>query len=262
MKRESIISERTKLISLILIILVLGGLIFYGFIAIFTHIQNWRWIVGVFLLYFLLFEGVCFINKRFKSKSTQVVKQILLFPVIALKFMLDIAKPAVYVLMSLFYMILVGFAVPFSILTGLNLLFNWSLNSETMLFIAFALGSILSVHLSKIMQSLICKIPPLNQGEHKFQLFGRDLAKYILHPRNLSFLFFLLYFIYLSVSGFIQLQYNGFLISKEIDAAILRAFLVFIACTNMISKSREVDIQAKDLLKRMLCLMFEHDEDA
>ena len=177
------------------------------------------------------------------------------------QFLLDITKPAVYVLMSLFYMIMVGFAVPFSILTGLNLLFNWSLNSETMLFIAFALGSILSVHQSEIMQSLICKIPPLNQSEHKFQLLGRDLAKYILHPRNLSFLFFLLYFIYLSVSGFIQLQYNGFLISKEIDAAILRAFLVFIACTNMISKSREVDVQAKELLKRMLCLMFAHDED-
>lgn len=262
MKRESIISERTKLISLILIILVFGGLIFYGFIVMFIHIQNWRWIVGVLLLYFLLFGGACFINKRFKSKSTQVVEQILLFPVIALKFLLDITKPAVYVLMSLFYMIMVGFAVPFSILTGLNLLFNWSLNSETMLFIAFALGSILSVHQSEIMQSLICKIPPLNQSEHKFQLLGRDLAKYILHPRNLSFLFFLLYFIYLSVSGFIQLQYNGFLISKEVDAAILRAFLVFIACTNMISKSRKVDIQAKNLLKRMLCLMFEHDEDA
>lgn len=235
MKRESIISERTKLISLILIILVLGVLIFFGFIAIFIHIQNWRWLVGVFLLYFLLFEGVYFINKRFKSKFTQNVEKIINFPIIALKFILDIAKPAVYVLMSLFYMIMVGFVVPFSIITGLNLLFNWSLNSETMLFVAFALGSILSVHLSKIMQSLICKIPPLNQGEHNFQILGRDLAKYILHPKNLSFVFFLLYFIYLSVSGFIQLQYNGFLISKEIDATILRAFLVFIACTNMVS---------------------------
>ena len=106
MKSISILSERTKLISLILIILVLGGLIFYGFIAMFIHIQNWQWIVGVFLLYFLLFEGVCFINKRFKSKSIQVVEQILLFPVIALKFIIDIAKPAVYVFMSLFYMIM------------------------------------------------------------------------------------------------------------------------------------------------------------
>ena len=56
-------------------------------------------------------------------------------------------------------------------------------------------------------------------------------------------------------SGFILLQYKNFLISEEIDGAILIAFLVFIACTNMVSKSHEVDVQAKDLLQRMLSLM-------
>ena len=260
MKKKTIISERTKLNSLILIILVLGGLIFYGFIYIFVDIQNWWWLVGGFLIYILLLEVVRFINRRFKLKTLQIIEQIILCPVIILKFILDIAKPAVYVLMSFIYMILVGFVLPFSILTGLNICFNWNLNSATMLFVALALGSILSVHLSKIMQSLICKIPPLNQGEHKFQLFGRDLAKYILHPKNLSFLFYLLYFFYLSVSGFKQLQYNGYLINREIDAAILKAFLVFIACVNMVTKSREVDVQAKELLKRMLCLMLARDD--
>ncbi|MBR5086624.1 MAG: hypothetical protein IKX31_06430 [Muribaculaceae bacterium] len=260
MTKETIISERTKLILLILIILVLGGLIFYGFLNLFVHIQNWWWVVGV-IFYFLLMAVVSFINKRFKLKVTQNIEKIILCPIIILKYILDIAKPAVYVLMSFFYMIMVSFIVPLSILIGLNLLFNWGFNSATMLFVALALGSILSVYLSKIMQSLICKIPPLNQGEHKFQLLGKDLAMYILHPRNLSFLFFLLYFIYLSVSGFIYLQFNGFLLNKEIDTAILRAFLVFIACTNMVSKSREVDMQAKGLLKRMLFLMFIHDDN-
>ena len=57
-----------------------------------------------------------------------------------------------------------------------------------------------------------------------------------------------------------QLQYNGYFINKEIDGAILKAFLLFIAYTNMIVKSREVNVQAKDLLIRIVSLINAKDE--
>ena len=257
-KWKSNISERTKIIAIILSILAVGGLIFYTFFFLLDHMQNYWWIVGL-ALYFILIEAARCLSARFKKGFIRKVELIILFPLIAMKILLDIAKPALYVFMSFFYLVVVVFIIPFALLKGLNLLLSWNLNYSSMLFVAFAFGSIICVHQSKIVQYIICRLPPMNRGEHKYQKLGRDLSKYILHPKNLSFLLFLSYFIYLAISGFIQLQYTGFLISEDIDSAILKAFLVFIACTNMVTKSREVDVEAKDLLNRMFILINAHD---
>lgn len=257
-KWKSNISERTIIIAIILSVLAVGGLIFYAFIYLLYHIRNYWWIVG-FVLYFILIEAVCRLSARSKKGFIRKVELIILSPLIAMKLLLDIAKPALYVFMSFFYLVMVVFIIPFALLKGFNLLLSWNLNYSSMLFVAFAFGSIICVHQSKIVQYIICKLPPMDRGEHKYQKLGRDLSKYILHPKNLSFLLFLSYFIYLAISGFIQLQYTGFLISEDIDNSILKAFLVFIACTNMVTKSREVDVEAKDLLDRMYILINAHD---
>lgn len=261
MKWNTIISERTKLISLILIILALGGVIFYALICVFEHMQNWwrLWLAGI-LVYIILLEVINTIKKHTKLKGLQIIETGLLTPIIVLKLILDIAKPTVYIFTSVLYTVVTAFLLPFSILKGLNIYFLWNLNLSTMIFAIFAFGSILCVHQSKILQSCICSLPPLNRDEHNFQKLGRDLSLYILHPKNVSFILYLLYFVYLAVSGFMQLQYNGYFINKEIDGAILKAFLLFIAYTNMIVKSREVNVQAKDLLIRIVSLINAKDE--
>lgn len=71
----------------------------------------------------------------------------------------------------------------------------------------------------------------------------------LIHPSNIVFLLYLLYFLYLAVSGFLQIQYGGSLISEEFDTAILKAFLVFIAFTNMRSKAGDAEIDAEKVLK-------------
>lgn len=259
MKWKNIISERTRLILLILTILALGGFIFYALVFLLEHIQSWWWLFGIFL-YFLLLEMVSIINKRIKLGYIQIIERIILFPIIVLKFLLDIAKPTVYIFISILYAIMVVFLFPFALLKGINVYFHLNLNTATMIFVIFALGSILCVHQSKIVQSCVCSLPPLNRGEHKFQILGRDLSLYILHPKNMSFVLFLLYFVYLAISGVTQIQSKAFLVNEEIDGAILKAFLVFIACTNMVTKSHEVDVQAKELLGRMFNLMNAHDD--
>jgi len=70
----------------------------------------------------------------------------------------------------------------------------------------------------------------------------------------------LAYFVFMAITGFKQLQYATFLISSEIDAAVTKAFLIFIAYTNMLSKSSEVDINSKDLLVKVLRLLFSDDK--
>lgn len=259
MKWKTILSERTILIFLILMILAVGGLILYVTFLL-AYKLKWWGAVG-FIIYLIILEVIYSLTKRYKFRYLQIIEKIFLFPFFILFSLFDLAKPTFYVFISFLYLIIEAFILPFSILKILNDLFSWNLLLSTMIFLIFALGSILCVHQSKIIQSLVCSLPPLKRVEHKYQEIGRDLSLYILHPRNLSFILFFLYFIYLFISGFIQLQYKSFLINEEIDGAILKAFLVFIACTNMVSKSHEIDIQAKNLLQRMLNLMDAHDDD-
>ena len=76
--------------------------------------------------------------------------------------------------------------------------------------------------------------------------------------RNMVFLLYLIYFVVLAVSGYRLIQYNAYLLSESIDAAIIKAFLVFIAYTNMRVKGKDTEIEAKELLQR-ICGLFVHD---
>ena len=57
-----------------------------------------------------------------------------------------------------------------------------------------------------------------------------------------------------------KIQYNEPLITTNIDSAILKAFLVFIAFSNMVNKSKDVEIKTKPLLDKMIRLITTHDE--
>lgn len=64
----------------------------------------------------------------------------------------------------------------------------------------------------------------------------------------------MIYFAFLAVSGFLQIENENYLISQELDTAVLKAFLVFIAFTNMRTKAKETKVNIKDVFQRTLKL--------
>ena len=76
----------------------------------------------------------------------------------------------------------------------------------------------------------------------------------------MTFLIYFIYLVYLGISGFLQIENADYLISESFDTAILKAFLVFIAFTNMKAKSKEAEINVKELTKKTM-LLFVHDDD-
>ncbi len=73
------------------------------------------------------------------------------------------------------------------------------------------------------------------------------------------FMLYLVYFVFLAISGYRQIQYGEYLISESFDGALLKAFLVYIAFTNMRAKASVAELDVKGLLQRTL-LLFEHDK--
>lgn len=100
-----------------------------------------------------------------------------------------------------------------------------------------------------------------NRGEHRYEGYREKLAYYLIQPSNVVFILYLLYFILLAITGFMQIQYGRNLISAGYDTAILKAFLVFIAFTNMKTKAQSTAFDVQELLKQTMGLFVHDDED-
>ena len=154
-----------------------------------------------------------------------------------------------------------AFGVPIVIVIVLNFLLGLNISWETMFFITLAVGSIISVHGAKFIHWMIKEHSPLKNWEnHKYEAVQTELALYVINKNNVNFLIYLAYFLFLSISGLMQIQYNEPLITTNIDSTILKAFLVFIAFSNMVNKSKDVEIKTKPLLDKMIRLITTYDE--
>lgn len=83
---------------------------------------------------------------------------------------------------------------------------------------------------------------------------------YILDASNIKFLIYLVYFIFLALSGYMHLQNKASLISPDFDEAVLKAFLVFIAYSNVVRHYKDVQFDIRTFIVKIFKLMFTHDE--
>ncbi len=133
-----------------------------------------------------------------------------------------------------------------------------TLRPETISFIVIAIGSVLSSTHS-VTKWIIRSSPLQDRGNHEYEKNRENLAYYLVHPSNMVFLLYLLYFVFLAISGFLFIQFDIFLFSESIDYSILKAFLVYIAYTNMRIKAKETEIDAKVVLDG-ISRLFVHDK--
>lgn len=192
-------------------------------------------IIVIYLVGYLILK--CRLGDKKKGK---VLFRILSIPIS----WLHLARPFIPLFVVLFLFSIVSFGAPFCVMYVLNdkgwLLFK----PETMVFVTISVGSILFCSDSFMGRVFQCN------------LFGtilrdarKDLILYIMRPQNRCFVFYLLYLCLLAVSGYLQLQ-NGYLFSEVYDAAILKAFLVFMAFSNMIKRAQEVEADVAVLFKK------------
>ena len=119
---------------------------------------------------------------------------------------------------------------------------------------------IICVHVPCITQWLIKNSLLKNRKNHKYEKYQEQLGLYVISPKNYNFLFSLLYVMFLSVNAFCQLEGHSYLFSADFDNAILKSFLVFLAFSAMKQKSKEMEINSKELLVNIKGL-FLHDND-
>lgn len=251
------LSDKALLWLMMLAIVVIGGLAFAFSYWLVMTLKWWTLVVvGGYLVIYSLTE---WITKRVGGKALTVIERVVSAPIVVVYLLVGMIQPFITIVGTYFFVMLFAFGVPAIVLTFLSTIGWWVMKPETIVFIVLALGSILCAHSYRTTKWMVHQTPLRDWGNHRYESFREELAVYLIHPSNVIFLLYLAYFVVLALSGFMQIEKGGYLISETFDAAMLKAFLVFIAFTNMRSKSREAEMDAKQLLKKTMGL-FEHDK--
>ena len=245
------LSERTKLLLLLFTFFIIGFISFSG-ICLLLYWLKWKSII-VIIVYIFISLILTFIKNKYRNNFWHFLNSIILLP----KNLIYFIYPTFIIIISYLLMIIFSF-VPSLIFILIINVFRINFLNETIVFISFSLFSIISVYGQKTIRWAIRKYSPLkNKGEYIFQLYKEELALYVIDRSNLIFLIYLIYLLYLSISNFIQIQYHSPLISTEIDNAILKSFIVFIAFSNMVAKSKEAKIDPKELFTKIIKLFIQ-----
>lgn len=213
---------------------------FIGYIVFFMFSQHW---IG-----------------NSKNKVFKVASFIVSLPVGILYLWLNLIEPIMTVIGTLLFTVGFVLGIPALVLMMSRQLLGLEVTTPTIVFLSLSIGTIICVFFSKLIKWLIkTKSPLRNWGNHKYEAVREELALYIVEPTNINFLIYLAYFVFLAISGFMHFQYNATLVNKDIDDAVLKAFLVFIAFSNVVKNHGSMDFRLNTFVGKVFKLIFTHD---
>lgn len=250
------ISKKKSLIILGILIFEVCLLVSFWWIINLITLKSFLICIIINISVYLLF------NTKIKrcNRLVRLLWILLMLPLYAIIIGVQLVFPVTIILMSFLFVVTYSLGFSLLITNAFNYLCNLNLTISTTTFITLTLGAILCVHIPGFNQWIIKKNSPFkDRGEHKFQSITQEIALYVTHKDNINFIIYAAYFVYFTISGFMEIQYNEVLISNDIDKAILKAFLVFIAYSNFVSKSKEVKIESSTLLNKIVKLFNTHD---
>lgn len=247
---------KTQLWLYILAIIIIGGLAFAGVYWLVMKL-GW-WLLLTIGGYVVVYEIMGWLAKQLPGRFTEVCRSIISLPISFVYLLVALAHPFITIAGTYLFIALFAFGVPALIMIGMTNIGWIVFKPETVAFIVIALGSVLSSTYS-VTKWIIRHSPLKNWGNHDYESHREQLAFYLARPSNMVFILYLLYFVLLAVSGYMFIQNGEYLISESFDMAVLKAFLVYIAYTNMRVKAKETEVEAKVLLERISGL-FVHDK--
>lgn len=256
--KKNIYTEHNRSIAWIIFFLSVSlGMSLLGYWLLITLKET---IASVLFFYIVVF-AIC---GHFIGSSKNIVLRIVYFivciPFLILGIWAGLAHPMMIIIGSFLFTALFAFGVPAIIIVGIELIMDWEVNTATLIFCTLSVGSITCVFSSRIVHWFIKNYSPLkNWGNHKYEKIGEDLSIYLLDPSNINYLIYLAYFLYLSLSGFMHFQNNMPLLSLEYDEAVLKAFLVFIAYSNVVKHYKSTRFDGKTFVGKVFELITTHD---
>lgn len=254
--RKKKMSDKTLLRLYISFSIFIGTLSFCIFEYLFSKVCE----LGMMALYYI--APVVIVSMVLKQiskmgiKISNVAHKILQYIETGISVLFDLAYPGIVVMVSFGIVLIVALSISCIPIFLLRILQIINISNETALFISVAVGSILGVYYPKLFRWILKKHSPLKDwGEHDYQRVQINLVLYLVNGKNINVIINLLYFVYLFLTAFCEIEYHTPLINEGVDSAILKAFLVFIAFSGMLRAYKDKDISAEKLAVKMFSII-------
>ena len=220
----------------VLVLPFIYNTLFWGFIC-------WGYIIGSgFLLY---------LEKHFEYPLW--FRQLILFPSNVVNLAYRLSLPFLLFVFGL-GVILILAGVSTGVLYGVSMLLTAGLVEVDLhyaLFLFIASVSVVSVHANGFLLDIVERIDFFRMvWEKTVDTPIVAFVEYIFQKENINFLFYLAYLLFLicSTAKHYLSPENEYLFSKGVDYAVIAAFLVHIAITNMMLKRKETKFRCEGLM--------------
>ena len=201
-----------------------------------------------------------FADKRLPhNRFCDVIRYVMRLPLYLLS-LTKLAMPSLTILVALFLMFAYSFLPVFAIVTLIEKV-GYDITMEGKLFVLLTIPLIIATHGSEYIRRIILRMSPFQGNDHHYQLFMRELVKFVFTKGNLNFIVYASYFLFLFISTFKSLQSGNPLLSDGIDMVVAKSFLVFIACTSMLDRKKSSNLEGGELLSLFIKMMIVHDDE-
>lgn len=241
------LSPMGEFMARICIIYLLGfAVIVIGVIAT----RYFKWIPSACLLGYMVIMGIlAYLCKLVKWKCMNRFFEKRLFRVLDI---LYYTVPAFSLAIVLFFSFVLSFGIPAAILLFFEEYTDIELTKSVQYFVLLVMTAIILVHQNNYVQKFILGFLLKHDfdkriKDHPFLEVALNLAK----GRNLNFMIYFSYFIFLAWTTVARLQGFDPWFSKEFIDGATPAFLVHIAYTNMILRKKDVDLKMDTMMKFM-----------
>lgn len=242
------------------------GILATGGIVIFLLVTNIHNQYDAIILLSIPFCLLAFIplyryadKKLPKNKACNIIRFSLLMPT----YILELSKlimPSLTIMMAFSLMFAYSFLPVFLAVRVTECLgYTLSLNSRIFIFLTFPF--IIASQGAKTIRNIILKHSPFRESNHHYQLFMRELVKFLYTKENLNFIIYTGYFFFLTVSAFKTLQTGETLLNQDFDLIVSKSFLAYIACTNMFDRKKSSNLEGKALLSLLIKMLLSSDDE-
>lgn len=246
--------------GVIALILGLGLGILYLFVDFMYNAKDSILPFAAFLVLLLfMFLNDLAEKKLSHNRLGNFIRIILSIPFIVLG-ITKLVMPFLTIFVALCFMLAYSF-FPVFVVCRLVEAAGYNILIEGKLFLFLTIPLIIATHCSDWIRGRILRKTPFRENDHHYHLFMRELVRFVYTKGNLNFIVYSSYFLFLFISTFKNIQCGEALLSADLDMIVAKAFLVYIACTNMLDRKKSSNLESGALLKLFVKMMIAHDDE-
>lgn len=245
---------------------VIAFILGFGVGGLYLLVKNVHTVDDVTLLFAIVLGLLAFMplyvlaDKRLPhNRFCDGIRCILKVPLCVLGFV-KLLQPSLTIMITLGLMFAYSFLPVFGVVKLIELA-GYSITMEGKLFIFLTIPLIIATHCSDFIRGIILRMSPFSENDHHYQLFEREVVRFVYTKENLNFIVYASYFLFLFVSTFKSVQSGETLLNDAIDMVVAKSFLVFIACTNMLDRKESSNLEGGELLRLFFKMMIARDDE-